>query len=67
MQLNIGDFAYFEFDIFKKTKKGEFTNTIKGHYEVLDVDAKNVLLGDGDKELIVTRRRISKFEKKVKK
>jgi len=66
MQLNIGDFCYFEFEIFKKTKKGEFTNIIKGHYEVLDLDAKNVLLGDGQKELIVTRWRIIKFEKKVK-
>ena len=70
MQLNIGDFGYWEFDIFKKTKYKvkyrEITNIIKGHYEVLDLDAKNVLLGDGQKELIVTRWRIIKFEKKVK-
>ena len=66
MQIDVGAFGYWEFEIFKKTKRGEATNIIKSHYEVLEADAKNVLLGDGQKELIVTRRRIIKFEKKDK-
>jgi hypothetical protein len=64
-QMNIGDFGYFEFTISKKAKKyGEYETAIKGHYQIKELEDKNVLLTDGDKELIVTRRRITKFEKK---
>lgn len=62
----IGSFGYFEFEIYKKTKFGDFTTPISGHYEIIDSDEKNIEISDGLKTLIVTKRRINKFEPKQK-
>lgn len=62
----VGSFGLFTFTIRKKTKLGEFITDIKGHYEITDSDARNVELFDGQTRLIVTKRRITKFEVKTK-
>ena len=62
----IGQFGYFEFTIRKKNKCGEYITEMKGHYEITDTDARNVELYDGQVRLIVTKRRITKFELKTK-
>ena len=65
--MQLGDFGFFVFTIRKKTSRGEITSgPISGHYEIKEMDKRNVLLSDGDKELIVTMHRITKFEKKDK-
>ena len=62
----IGMFAYMEFSIRKKTKYGEQITDISGHYEITETDPKNIEITDGQKTLIVTKRRITKFEQKKK-
>lgn len=64
--MQVNDFGYFQFTIRKKTKFGEFITPMSGHYEIKEMDKRNVLLTDGDRELIVTMHRITKFEKKNK-
>jgi hypothetical protein len=64
--MQLGDFGFFVFTIRKKTRLGEYITPMSGHYEIKEMDKRNVLLSDGDKELIVTMHRITKFEKKVK-
>jgi hypothetical protein len=62
----IGMFGYFEFTIRKKDKYGEYITAMSGHWEIIDSDEKNIELSDGMKSLIVTKRRITKFEEKEK-
>lgn len=67
-KLKIGDFGYFEFTIKKKRivdgKERIYVTDFSGHYKVVDPDRLNVELSDGDKNLLVTRRRITVFEAK---
>ena len=64
-KLNIGDFGEFTFTIFKKRKDGDVEGgPHSGHYKVIDTDAKNVWLSDGDTNLIVSRKRIKSFTPK---
>lgn len=67
-KLKIGDFGYFEFTIKKKRivdgKERIYVTDFSGHYKVVDSDRLNVELSDGDKNLLVTRRRITVFEAK---
>lgn len=67
-KLKIGDFGYFEFTIKKKRivdgKERIYVTPFSGHYKVVDSDRLNVELSDGDKNLLVTRRRITVFEAK---
>jgi|GEM_PF-6312314 len=58
----IGMFGIFEFTIRKKDKYGEYITPMADHYEITDVDSKNVELFDEQVRLIVTKRRITKFE-----
>jgi len=62
----IGMFGLFEFTIRKKDKYGEYITPMAGHYEIKETDARNVLLTDGQVRLIVTKKRITMFEKKEK-
>lgn len=64
MQLNIGEFGYFEIEIKKKIKGKVYINDISGHFEVADVDSRNVLLTDGQSELLISKSQITKFEPK---
>jgi hypothetical protein len=66
IEYKIGMFGYFKFDIFKKDKFGEYTTEMSGHYEIIDIDRKNIELSDGQRTLRVTKRRIKKFELKKK-
>ena len=67
-KLKIGDFGYFEFTIKKKRivdgKERIYVTDFLGHYKVVDSDRLNVELSVGDKNLLVTRRRITVFEAK---
>ena len=65
-KLKIGDFGLFEFSIRYKNKYGEQLRTFAGHFEVIEVDSRNVILSDGMSDVLVTRRRITKFEPKEK-
>jgi hypothetical protein len=62
----IGTFGYFEFTIRKKDKYGEYITPMQGHYEITEVDARNIEIYDGQVRLIVTKKRIIKFEVKEK-
>ena len=65
--MKVGDFGYFEFTIRKKIRGyTEFITPFYGHYEIKEFEKNNVLLTDGDKDLIVTMHRITKFELRKK-
>ena len=65
--MKVGDFGFFEFTIRKKVKGyAEYITPMSGCYEIKELEKNNVLLGDGDKELIVTLHRITKFEVRKK-
>jgi hypothetical protein len=67
IDINLNDFGFFEFTIRYKNKYGEQLRSFAGHFEVTEMDARNVILSDGQSEVLVTKRRITKFEKKPKK
>ena len=68
MQLNIGEFGYFE----ATTGNGKATHNewshhfISGLYEVTRVEADKIWLRDEGKPFPVMRDRITKFERKPK-
>lgn len=66
-RLKVGSFGYFEFEIKKKNKYGVYYTQVKGHYEIIAEDPKNIEITDKElraegRSIIVTRRRVKKFE-----
>ena len=69
-RFKIGSFGFFEFDMRKKNKRGDHINTISGYYEIINQDEKNIEITDEElkaegRSIIVTKRRIKRFEKLV--
>jgi hypothetical protein len=63
---SVGDFGYWEFEIRYKNKYGEQLRGYNGHFEVIEQDSRNLLLADPDIQVLVTKKRIKKFEIKDK-
>jgi hypothetical protein len=66
-RFKIGAFGYFEFNMRKKNKRGDFINPISGYYEIIDIDEKNIEITDQElkaegRSIIVTKRRVKVFE-----
>lgn len=66
-RFKIGSFGFFEFTMRKKNKRGDFTNSISGCYEIIDIDEKNIEITDEElkaegRSIIVTKRRVKRFE-----
>jgi hypothetical protein len=66
IEINNGDFGYFEFTIRYKNKYGWQLRNFAGHFEVKEMDLKNVILTDHQSDVLVTKWRITRFDKKEK-
>jgi hypothetical protein len=63
---SVGMFGYFEFTIRYKNKYGEQVRGFNGHFEIVEMDSRNLLLADPDMQVLVTKRRVKKFEQMPK-